>query len=278
MRQAQRVDRLGALFAGLAVAALLAFVLLPVAAIFIRVPPATLAAQLHSKVALGALWVSLRTTVIALIVIVVLGTPAAYALAAKHRRTVLLSTILELPLVLPPPVAGIGLLVAFGREGLLGDPLRVVGVTIPFTQIAVVMALVFVSLPFYVRQAIATFQSIDPQLIAASRTLGAGSTRTFIRVALPLAAPGLSAGAALSWARSLGEFGATLMFAGSLQGRTQTLPVAVFTELAQDFDTALAIAALLVAVSAGLFVGVKLLLREPSTSWLQTSSSTSAIA
>jgi molybdate transport system permease protein len=273
---AGRIDRWVALSFGAAVAALLAFILVPVVAILIRVPPGTLVAQIHSPVALDALSVSLRATLIALGVILLFGTPTAYALATRPRRqSVLLTTILELPLVLPPPVAGLGLLVAFGREGLLGGPLRAIGLTIPFTEIAVVMALVFVSLPFFVRQAIASFQSVDPQLVAASRTLGVGPTRTFFRVALPLAAPGLSAGAALAWARSLGEFGATLMFAGSLQGKTQTMPVAVFTELARDFDVALAIAALLVAVSAGLFVGVKLLLGEPRPLWLKPSSSTS---
>jgi molybdate transport system permease protein len=275
---AGRIDRWVAFFFGLAVAALLAFILLPVVAIFARVPPGILVAQLHSRVALDALEVSLRASLSALAVILLFGTPAAYALATRPRRhSATLTTILELPLVLPPPVAGLGLLMAFGREGLLGGPLRAVGVTITFTQIAVVMALVFVSLPFFVRQAIASFQSVDPQLIAASRILGAGQARTFFRVALPLARPGLSAGAALALARSLGEFGATLMFAGSLPGSTQTLPVAVFTELARDLDAALAIAALLVAISAGLFVGFKLLLREPHPSWLDSSSSTSAI-
>jgi molybdate transport system permease protein len=279
MRTARRIDRLWASSAGLAVAVLVAFILLPVVAIFVRVSPGRLVAQLSSRVALDALGVSLRSTLIALVVILLLGTPAAYVLASRPRgRSVLLTTILELPLVLPPPVAGIGLLLAFGREGLLGGPLRGVGITIPFTSLAVVMALVFVSLPFFIRQAVASFQVLDRQLLAASRTLGAGPARTFFRVALPLARPGLSAGAALAWARSLGEFGATLMFAGTLSGTTQTLPVAVFTELAQDFDVALAIAALLVAVSAGLFVGVKLLLRESDPSWLESSSSTSAIA
>jgi len=278
-RPAERVDRWVAFSFGLAVAALLAFILLPVVAIFVRVPPGTLLAQLHSRVALEAMGVSLRASLTALAVILLLGTPAAYALATRPRRSsAILTTILELPLVLPPPVAGIGLLVAFGRHGLLGGPLRAMGVTLTFTPTAVVMALVFVSLPFFVRQAIASFQAVDPQLIAASRTLGAGQARTFFRVALPLARPGLSAGAALAFARSLGEFGATLMFAGSLQGVTQTLPIAVFTELAQDFDVALAIAAFLVALSAGLFVGVKLLLREPNPLWLETSSSTSVTA
>lgn len=276
MRPTRRIDRLAAASAGLAVAVLIAFVLLPLVAIFVRVPPETLLAQLNSRVVIDALGVSMRTTLIALAFILLLGTPAAYALAARPRRSLLLTTILELPLVLPPPVAGLGLLVAFGRNGLLGGPLRAIGVTLPFTPIAVVMALVFVSLPFFVRQAIATFQSIDPQLIAASRTLGAGPARTFFRVALPLGRPGLTAGAALAWARSLGEFGATLMFAGSLPGSTQTMPVAVFTELAQDLEAALAIAAVLVAISAGLFVGVKLLLRESHPIWLETSSSTSA--
>ena len=264
---------------GLAVAVLLAFIALPIVAIFVRVPPVTLLAQLHSRVALDALGVSLRASLTALAVTLVLGTPAAYVLATRPRRhSAILTTILELPLVLPPPVAGLGLLMAFGKQGLLGGPLRAVGVTLTFTRIAVVMALVFVSLPFFVRQAIASFQALDPQLMAASRTLGAGPARTFFRVALPLARPGLSAGAALAFARSLGEFGATLMFAGSLQGATQTLPIAVFTELAQGFDVALAIAALLVAISAGLFVGVKLLLREANPTWLETSSSTSVTA
>jgi molybdate transport system permease protein len=279
MTLARRADRLWALFSGVAVGALVAFILLPVVAIFVRVPPGRLVAQLHSKVALEALGVSLRSTLIAVAVVLLLGTPAAYALAARPRgRSVWLTTILELPLVLPPPVAGIGMLLAFGRQGLLRAPLRALGITLSFTPAAVVMALVFVSLPFFIRQAIAAFQVLDPQIMGASRTLGAGPARTFFRVALPLARPGLSAGAALAWARALGEFGATLMFAGTLSGTTQTLPVAVFTELAEDFDAALAIAALLVAVSAGMFVGVKLLLREPNPTWLEPSTSTSAIA
>jgi molybdate transport system permease protein len=243
------------------VGALAAFVLLPVAAIFARIGPGALLAQLRSEVAVDALVVSVRSSLLALATILVVGTPAAYLLARPRRGAAVLTTILELPLVLPPPVAGIGLLVAFGRQGILGGLLRALGVSIPFTQTAVVLALVFVSLPFFVRQAVPTFAAVDPELLAASRTLGAGPARTFLRVALPLARPGLAAGAGLAWARSLGEFGATLMFAGSLQGRTQTLPVAVFTELASDFQVALAIAALLVAVSVGMLVGVKVLLR-----------------
>lgn len=277
-----RSDRTLAASAGFATVVLLSFVLLPVVAIFLRTSPAGLIAQLHSKVALDALGVSLRTTAVALVVILALGTPVAYVLATRTRRwTAVMTTLLELPLVLPPPVAGLGLLVAFGRNGLLGRPLRALGLSIPFTETAVVLALVFVSLPFFVRQAVASFGAVDPVLLAASRTLGVGAAGTFFRVALPLARNGLSAGAGLAWARALGEFGATLMFAGSLQGRTQTLPVAIFTELAQDFDVAVAISALLVAVSAGLFVAVKLVLRERpiwAEPWTETSSSTSAAA
>lgn len=266
---------------------LIGFVLLPILAIFLRVPPDDLVAQLRSPVALDALGVSLRTSAIALLLIVVVGTPVAYVVATRpFRGSAALLTLLELPLVLPPAVAGIGLLAAFGRLGLLGSPLRVLGISISFTPIAVVMALSFVAMPFYVRQAVAAFASVDPQLLGASRTLGAGAGTTFLRVALPLARPGLSAGAALAWARGLGEFGATIMFAGSFQGRTQTLPLAIYGQFSaggvEGFNAALAMAALLVAVSAGLLLGIKLVLRsrereEAAGAWIPSSRPGSAI-
>ena len=142
----------------------------------------------------------------------------------------MLVTLVELPIVLPPAVAGIGLLVAFGRFGLLGSTFDALGINVSFNQAAVVLAITLVAGPFYVRQAIASFEAVDRNLIAASRTLGAGPLRTFFRVTLPLARGGLVAGEALCLARGLGEFGATIMFAGSLQGSTQTLPLAVYTE------------------------------------------------
>jgi molybdate transport system permease protein len=268
--------------AGVATAVLVGFVFLPILAIFLRVPPGDLVGQLRSPVALDALLVTLKTSAIAVLLIVAAGTPAAYVLATRSfRGSGAILTLLELPLVLPPAVAGIGLFAAFGRFGLLGAPLRVLGVAIPFTQIAVVMALAFVAMPFYVRQAVASFASLDRQLLGASRTLGAGHGATFLRIAVPLARPGLSAGAALAWARALGEFGATIMFAGSLQGRTQTLSLAIYGQFsAARFDTALAMAALLVAVSAGLLVGVRKVLRtrereESSAEWTVSSKSTS---
>jgi molybdate transport system permease protein len=229
----------------------LGFLGLPVVAIFLRVPPRHLVAQLGNPVVTDALLVSLKTTLAAQALILVLGTPTAYVLASRRfRGRSLLVTLAELPLVLPPAVAGIGLLAAFGRTGLLHT-------SFPFTQTAVVLAVAFVASPLYVRAAIAAFEAVDPNVVAASRTLGAGPPRTFFRVVLPLARGGLLAGAALAFARGLGEFGATIMFAGSLRGVTQTLPLAVYSEFDVDFDVALAVSALLVLISAALLVTLK---------------------
>ena len=236
-----------------------AFLVVPVAAIFLRVPAGDLVDALGSPVARDALRVTLATTLVAQAAILLVGTPAAYLLATRRfRGRALVVTLVELPLVLPPAVAGIGLLAAFGRFGLLGDTLSAFGIEVAFTRLAVVLAIVFVAGPFYFRTAIAAFEAVDPTLVDASRTLGAGPGRTFARVALPLAAGGLGAGAALSFARGLGEFGATIMFAGSLQGVTQTLSLAVYEQFDVDFDTALAIGAELVVASALLLFAVKL--------------------
>jgi molybdate transport system permease protein len=254
------VSRIGRVLVVAAVAAAFAFLLLPLVALFVRVSPAVLLAQLASPVAVEALLVSLETSAIAHVVILAFGTPAAYVLATRRfraRRVVI--ALVELPLVLPPAVAGVALLAAFGRRGLLGGELGALGISLPFTQAAVVLAVVFVASPFYVRQAIAAFEAVDPTLVEAARTLGADPFRTFRRVVLPIAAGGLGAGSALAFARGLGEFGATIIFAGSLQGVTQTLPLAVYAELDRDFEVALAIGALLVLVSVCILVGVKLL-------------------
>jgi molybdate transport system permease protein len=230
------------------------FLLLPVLAIFLRVSPGRMLHQLATPVVTDALLVSLKTSAIAQALILLLGTPLAWLLASRRfRGRGLVVTLVELPLVLPPAVAGVGLLAALGRTGLLGT-------SIPFTQTAVVLAVAFVASPLYVRQAIAAFEAVDADLVAASRTLGAGPTRTFFRVVLPLARGGLAAGVALAFARGLGEFGATIMFAGSLQGVTQTLPLAIYSAFAIDFDTALALGGLLVVISAALLVFLKLVL------------------
>ena len=242
-----------------AAAVAVAFLALPLVAIFLRVSPGRLLDQLGNRVVVDALMVSLKTTLIAQALILVLGTPTAYFLATRRfRGRSLVVTLVELPLVLPPAVAGIGLFAAFGRTGLLGSSLSAFGVEIPFTEAAVVLAVTFVASPLYVRQAIAAFESVDTSLVDASRTLGASEARTFRRIALPLAAGGLAAGAALAFARGLGEFGATIMFAGSLQGVTQTLPLAIYAEFDQQFDVALAIGGLLVLISAAILVLLKI--------------------
>jgi molybdate transport system permease protein len=235
------------------------FLLLPLLAIFLRVPPGKLIGQLDEPVVRDALVVTLKTNAIAMALILLLGTPAAYLIGSRRfRGRPLALTLVELPLVLPPAVAGIGLLAAFGRFGLLGTPIRWLGLEIPFTQTAVVMAVAFVASPFYLRQGIAAFEVLDQNLVDAARTLGASPARVFFRVALPLALGGLGAGAALAFARGVGEFGATIMFAGSFQGITQTLPLAIYSEFDNDFDVALTISALLVLFSAMILLAVKL--------------------
>jgi molybdate transport system permease protein len=251
-------------FAAAAVA--LGFLLLPIVAIFARVSPGKLVAQLSRPVVTDALIISLKTSAIAQALVLLVGTPTAYVLATRRFRGRSLAVVLvELPLVLPPAVAGIGLIAAFGRFGLLGGTLDTLGVQVGLTQAAVVIAVAYVSSPFYVRQAIATFEAVDSNLVAAARTLGADPVRTFFRVVLPLARRGLAAGEALSFARGLGEFGATIMFAGSLQGATQTLPLAIYSEFDLDFTTALAMSALLVVVSGALLVALRITLQwQPS--------------
>jgi molybdate transport system permease protein len=260
----------GRLFAALlwaTVALLLAFLLLPIIAVFGQLSPGELLDGLRSDVARDALRVTVKTNMIALTLVLALGTPAAYLIATRSfRGRALVVTLVELPLVLPPAVAGIGLLAAFGRLGLLGDELDALGISVGFTQTAVVLAIAFVAGPFFVRPAIAAFEAVDPTLLGAARTLGAGPARTFFSVALPLAREGLGAGAALAFARGLGEFGATIMFAGSLQGVTQTLSLAIYQEFDVNFDGALAISALLVVVSAALLLSVKLVAGWRSTS------------
>ncbi len=245
----------------LATALVLCFLIVPVVALFLRIPPGELISQLGNEVVTDALVVTAKTNAIAFGITLLVGTPAAYFLATRRfpGRDVVITAI-ELPLVLPPAVAGIGLLAAFGRLGLLGEHLDAFGITIGFTQTAVVLAILFVAGPFYVRQAIASFEAVDADLLLAGRTLGAGPARAFWRIAMPLASGGLGAGAALSLARGIGEFGATIMFAGSLQGVTQTVTLAIYQELDADFDVALAIGALLVIISAAVLLSMKLIL------------------
>jgi molybdate transport system permease protein len=257
---------------GLIVVVVLAFLLLPIVALITYQPLHSLFADFGTKVAADAILVSLKTNAVAFALMIGLGTPCAYALG-RHRfrgRSVLI-TLIELPLVLPPAVAGLGLLVAFGRLGLLGDTLNSLGIQLGFTQAAVVLAILFVASPFYLRGAIAAFEAVDTTLLDVAGTLGAGPLRRLLRVAVPLAGGGLGAAASVAFARGIGEFGATILFAGSLEGHTQTLPLAVYSLFAADLDQAIAIGVLLIIVSAAVLLSSKLLI-----AWWNSSKSTSS--
>lgn len=247
----------------------LAFLALPIVGIFVHTTPGKILDQFSNPVVKDALVVTVKTSVVAQVLILVFGTPTAYLLATRRFTGHSLAiTLVELPLVLPPAVAGLGLLTALGRYGLLGSSLNAFGISLPFTQAAVTVAVAYVASPLYIRQAIASFEATDPHLTAASRTLGAGPVRTFFRVVLPLARGGLIAGLALSFARGIGEFGATIMFAGSLKGVTQTLSLAIYYEFGNNFDAALAMSAVLVLISAVLLLTLRIALswqRSPST-------------
>ena len=239
----------------------LGFLVLPIVAIFARVPLHLLIDQLRDPVVRDALELTAVTDAIALVVILLVGSPAAYLLGTRRfRGRTLVITLVELPLVLPPTVAGIGLLAAFaGRIGLLSDILDPLEVNVVFTTTAVVLAICFVAGPFYVRQAIASFETLDRDILDAARVDGAGSLRLLATISIPLARTGLAAGAALAFARGVGEFGATIMFAGNLRGTTQTLPLLIYQDFDLSFDVALAIGALLIVISAAVLVTVKLL-------------------
>ena len=240
----------------LALAAVLVFLGLPVAAIFLDTSPGELISSLGQPEARDALLLSLRTTAASLALILAVGTPAAYLLATREfRGKAVVVTLVELPLVLPPAVAGIALLASVGPAGILGS---ITGDSLALQTAGVVVALTFVASPFYIRQAQAAFAALDRTWLDAARTLGASEAGAFARVAVPAAMPGLAAGTALALGRALGEFGATLIFAGSLQGVTQTVPLAIYARFATDFDAALALAAVLVLVSAALLLAVKL--------------------
>jgi molybdate transport system permease protein len=243
----------------------LGFLVLPIVAIFARVPLHLLIDQLDDPIVRDALALTATTNAMALGVILLFGTPAAYLLGTRRfRGRTLVITLVELPLVLPPTVAGIGLLAAFaGRIGLLSDILDPLKINVVFTTTAVVLAICFVAGAFYVRQAIASFETLDRDIMDAARVDGAGPLRLLMTISIPLASTGLAAGAALAFARGVGEFGATIMFAGNLRGTTQTLPLLIYQDFELSFDVALAIGALLVVISAAVLVAVKLLVRLP---------------
>lgn len=252
----------------LALGVVVTFLALPIVALFTEVPLRQVPDLLRDPVVREAIAVTARTNLIANAAILGFGTPAAYFLATRRfPGRSLVITLIELPLVLPPAVAGIGLLSALGAMGLLGTRLAEAGIVLPFTEWAVVLAVTFVASPFYIRQAISAFEGVDRTLTDAARTLGAGPARTFLRVALPLALSGLVAGWVLAFARGVGEFGATIVFAGNVQGETQTLTLAIYEQLDANFNVALAISILLVVLSGTVLLSYKLL-----STWKRSSS------
>jgi len=243
---------------GLLSAVLLLLVALPLAGLLFTTSPRQLLGGLTHPLVGPAVRLTLATTTASLALVVGCGTPLAWLLArGRTRLGRVLETTMQLPVVLPPAVAGVALLLAFGRRGLLGPALGSAGVGIPFTSLAVVLAQSFVAAPFYVQAATTAFRRLDPELVLVARTLGASWPRVFFTVAIPLSRAALAGGAALSWARALGEFGATLMFAGNMPGRTQTLPLAIYAALESDLRAAQSLSVVLVAVAFGLLVAIR---------------------
>lgn len=242
---------------------MLAFLLAPLLSLVLRTSPAELLANVLDPVVAQAIWLSMVTTSTTLLVSVVFGLPLAYLLARRQfRGRGVLDTLVDLPMVLPPSVAGIALLLAFGRRGVFGQLLGGAGVEIAFTQVAVVMAQTFVAAPYFIRAASAGFANVDRELEQAAALDGAGGRQVFGLITLPMAGAALLGGAVMTWARALGEFGATIIFAGNFPGRTQTMPLAIYLGFELELDVALTLAVILLAASFWVLFVVKGLLRQ----------------
>lgn len=251
---------LGRFAVALASGVCLAFLSLPILALLLNVPAGDLLGYLGRPIVLDALKLSVISSLSSLGLMLLFGTPMAYALArGRFRGKRIIETIIELPLVLPPAVAGVALLFAFGRRTFIGGILRDLNLEVAFTLAAVVLAQSFVAAPFYIRSARTGFQSVPRELMEMAYTQGAGGWATFRYVVLPLALPGVVGGAVMAWARAVGEFGATILFAGNFQDRTQTMPLAIYTALESDINVAVVLSAILVISSFTLLILFKLL-------------------
>lgn len=242
---------------------LLLFVTLPLLSLLIRTGLHALVENIGTVEVVQAISLTLTTSAIATGLSVILGTPLAYLLA-RHtfRGRVVLETLIDLPMVLPPAVAGVALLMAFGRRGVLGSHLSDIGLELAFTQTAVVLAQLFVAAPFYVKAAIAGFAKVEQDIEEAAAIDGAGPLTIFWHITLPLTWPALFGGAVMTWARAMGEFGATIIFAGNFPGRTQTMPLAIYIGFELDLSVALTLSIILLATSFAVLVLVKGLLRQ----------------
>jgi molybdate transport system permease protein len=254
------------LVSGLAIGALgllAGFIAVPILALVVWTVSEEAWGAMASPVARDALFLSMGTTAATMAILIVVGSPAAYVLArASFRGSRALNTLMELPIVLPPSAAGIALLLAFGRLGLVGQYLNAFGITLSFTTVAVVMAEVFVAAPFYLRQAATGFSEVDRAIEEAALVDGAGRTEAFLRVTVPLAFPALVAGAVTAWARALGEFGATIIFAGNFRGITQTIPLAIYSEFQSNIDASVALSVLVLGFAFAVIFAVRHLTRR----------------
>jgi len=254
------------LASGLAIGALglmAGFIAVPILSLVVWTISEEAWGAMASPVARDALFLSMRTTATTMFILIVVGTPAAYVLArARFRGNRALNTLVELPIVLPPSAAGIALLLAFGRFGLIGGYLNAFGITLTFTTVAVVIAEIFVAAPFYLRQAATGFAEVDRATEEAALVDGASRTAAFLRVTVPLAFPALVSGAVTAWARALGEFGATIIFAGNFRGTTQTIPLAIFSEFQSNIDAAVALSVLVLGFAFAVILAVRYLTRK----------------
>ncbi|HUN64666.1 MAG TPA: ABC transporter permease [Bacteroidota bacterium] len=244
---------------------LIVFIALPLAALILRTSPSQLIGMLATRTVADAVLLSIETSAATVVLTAFLGTPVAY-LIAKYRFAgrELAETVMDLPIVLPPAVAGVALLMAFGRSGIAGRWLALAGWTIPFTTVAVIFAQMFVAAPFYVKSAVQGFRAVNAEYEQSAALDGASSWQIFRSVTLPLSRTFLAGGILMTWARSLGEFGATIIFAGNFPGRTQTMPLAIYLGFEIDFSTAVALAIVLLAISAGIMIVLRMVLRKTS--------------
>jgi molybdate transport system permease protein len=239
------------------------FIAVPILSLIIWTVSEEAWGAMASPVARDALFLSMKTTAATMTILVLVGTPAAYVLArGSFRGKRALNTFVDLPIVLPPSAAGIALLLAFGRLGLVGQYLNAFGITLSFTTVAVVMAEVFVAAPFYVRQAVTGFSEVDRATEEAALVDGADRTAAFLRVTIPLAFPALVSGAVTAWARALGEFGATIIFAGNFRGITQTIPLAIYSEFQSNIDASVALSVLVLGFAFAVILSVRYLTRR----------------
>ena len=227
------------------------FIGLPVVAILVKAAQQKgLMASLLSDTTIQALQLSIVTSIISIIIVVIIGTPFALLLARKDNLLLkFIDSLVELPIILPPIVAGVAMLMAFGRQGIMGPALNSVGIALPFTTGAVICAQIFVAAPFYIRAAKLGFQSVSTDYEDVSQTLGVSPWQTFWKLTIPLASPSILSGLALAWARAISEFGATIMFAGNLTGKTQTMPLAILTAMESDIGASLGLSVILLFAS-----------------------------